>query len=262
LRNWLLAAVVAGVAAAVTAATTNLINSGGQALSDAIAPAPALTTPVSEPQPFAWTVSFASRPLNQCHRWMFARPIQEIPFRDLSTGDYENAGKWALEQGGVDITAATYTLTLQGLSDTDVVIRNIRIKLLSQQAPAHGTTIALGVDCGGTVAIRRYEVDLGAQDPQLMPVTAAGRPVPPQEQYVVSKSEPEVFQLSASLGNHPDAAPASYTFVYQFDWSQGGRSGTVDIATPAGKPFTVTAGDKNPYYVAYNGAWTDVTTIR
>jgi hypothetical protein len=262
LRNWFIAAVVAGVAAAITTATTSLISSGGQKLTDAIAPAPAaIASATSTELPVAWTVSFASGRLNECHRWMFAKPIQDIPFRDTSAGDSQNLGLWALGQGGVDVGAATYTVTLQGQSDTDVVIRNLRIKVLSKKAALPGTTIGLGGGCGGTVSVRHYSVEIGTPNPQLMQVNAAGAATPSDEQYVVSKSDPEVFQLFATIGKQPEAA-GSYTFVYQFDWSQGSRSGTVEITGPDGKPFGLTVGGKGPLYLSYNGNWTDLATIR
>jgi hypothetical protein len=202
--------------------------------------------------PIGWTVNFARNELTDCHRWIVPKPIQDIPVYDASAGD---EGLWALKEGGVDVNTATYTVTVQGLTDAAVVIRDLRVKILSQDPATHGTTIENGDGCGGQITVRPYVVDLTESNPELMTPTETGTLTPQEDVYTVSKSDPEVFQLEAELGNHPGATPYTYSFIYQFDWSQGAASGTVEIRGPDGKPFRLTPFDTGPPYLAMDGVW-------
>jgi hypothetical protein len=133
-----------------------------------------------------------------------------------------------------------------------VILRDIRIKMLSRTPALKGQTVG-GGECGGGLALREYRADLSAPNPHLVLKNPFGADSDTPQLYKVSTSDPEVFLLSAFLGTSP--APYYYTYVYQIDWSQGSSEGTVDIMAPNGKPFGATQPDTGPKHVAVGGKW-------
>ncbi|MDT5026455.1 MAG: hypothetical protein QOE61_2881, partial [Micromonosporaceae bacterium] len=135
-----------------------------------------------------------------------------------------------------------------------VIIRDLRVKVVSRAPAIVGTAIMRAADCGGTVSSRNYSVDLTASNPQLLLEDVHGEPTTDHQLYTVSKSDPEVFLL---IGHLTDSG--SVTYEYQVDWSQGSHSGTSDIVAPNGKPFAVTTGGTNPVYLPRDGQWAGLT---
>ncbi|MBS2963135.1 hypothetical protein KGA66_08770 [Actinocrinis puniceicyclus] len=248
----------AGITAAVVPMISNAVSSGAAKISTGTG----LTSPGA---PFSWTVALDNNAvLNGCHSWTFPEPITKIPFYDVGTGTHSLAQDetWALDHGGIDDENAAFDITLQGKTDEDVVIRNLRVKVLSRKEPVRGTGISSGMGCGSNLDVRHYSVDLSAPSPQLVLDNADGSTAPPDAQYTVSKSDPEVFCLEAYEGTIM-AQHYDETYVYEVDWSQGSQSGTVDISAPDGQPFELDYPPSDDrIYVASNGMWKDAATIQ
>ena len=193
---------------------------------------------VDRSAPLAWTVAPATTSeLNICHTWTFTRPLDRVP---LPTADErEGLNGWAREQRGIDNDSANYTVAVRGTGSEAVVLRGLRVRVLSRGPARTGVSVANGTGCGGAVTARYYVVDLDVPSPRLEFLGAyAGAAAPVDRAYRVSSADPEYFLLSA-VTDGPPSSPGFYSFVYEIDWSSGDESGTVTVSAPDGKPFEV-----------------------
>ena len=204
------------------------------------------TNKIARP-PFEWTVSRSANELNFCAEWVFQKPISEIPVRNFGGGIAKAAANesWAVHGGGTDVDSAAYTITLQGVTPDNVAIQDVRVKVLSRIPARHGTFVASKPGCGGVITVRHFEVKLKGLDPQIVP--AAGTASWP---YTISGKDIEELCLNASASGKYE-----YSFVYQIDWAQGGKTGTVEVRAPGGRPFTLTPLDHSRAYFVNNGKW-------
>lgn len=216
----------------------------------------------TESIPLTWHVDLANGQL--CHHWTFPKQISELPYHQFS--DMAQDDKWALSQGGVEKSTVLYTITVQSSSDTQVVIRDLRLKVLSTSSALSGITVIAHTGCGGGLTDRYYQGDLGSSDPRIILVDPSelGRPMatgvePVDQSYTVSKTDSEVFAVFIF-----DSSSKENLFDYQFqlDWSQGNKSGTANILAPDNKPFQLNAtaySRTDPVYYSSDGSWQKFT---
>lgn len=200
--------------------------------------------------PFGYTVSRTDGPANACMGWYFPRPIQKIPINGyVNASSAEDEEMWALRNGGSDINGGTYTITLQGNTATrNVAIKDIRVKVISKE-PAQPGTVVSGEGCGGGLTVERFNVYVDEASPKFTPQSGAT-----MWPYTISGTDIEYLLLDALLKGN--SSPIQYKFVYQIDWAQGSRQGTVTVTAPNGKPFTAyKALPGTSTYFADNGHW-------
>ena len=198
--------------------------------------------------PFTATISRSPNELNLCTTWVFKKPIAQIPVREFGGVNSAPADEiWAMRTGGVDVDQAAYTLTLQGSNSSDnVAIQDVRVRVLSRKPAARGTFISSGAGCGGVITVRYFEARLDVPAPQLFP--ASGTASWP---YSISGKSIEEICLEASVSGKYE-----YSYVYDVDWAQGDRSGTVEVRAPGGRPFVLTPSRGARSYFNNNGKWT------
>lgn len=258
-RNQVGSIIGAAVVAALALLLSKLILTAG----DKISQATGISTPTP---PFIVTVSRGPEgELNECNAWMFRQPITDIPVQEFNGTHIADTETWVIAHGGVDASAAAYSVTIQGTSDQDVILSDIRVKVLARKpALTWPTLIFDGLGCGGRISVRNYSVNLDDATPQLVLTDSAGSVAPPAE-YTVSKSDPEVMTFAARVtspaGDSNSAIDSfqEYIYVYQIDWRQGSESGTIEVDAPNGKPFELTPYPNESLYQPINGSWTQIT---
>ena len=256
-RNRVMAAVGAGVTAAVVPMISGLVTGGAARIGAA--------TGLSSPSaPLSWTVAFDDGQLNACHGWTFPQPLAAIPFHDMAgygRSDGPADEVWALQHGGVDEYSALFDITVQGKTDAAVVIRDLRVKVLSRKASLSGTRIVSETGCGAEVSVRYLSVDLSSAKPELVLNNTDESTAAPAAEYTVSQSDPEVFAIEAY--NWTTSGPRhDETYVYEFDWSQGSASGTVDVLAPDGRPFELNNPSDDPTaYTSNQGVWANTDSL-
>lgn len=211
-----------------------------------------MITPGPAPQPapsvpFGYAAARTVGPASECAGWLFPQPIQKIPYTDLGQ-DADVDEKWALSNGAADVDGGAYTIALQGDSATDlVVIRAVYIKILSHKPAQAGTVIYNHLGCGGGLPTQLFTVQVDSPNPQFVAQNGAV-----QWPYTISTT-PEYLILDAQLSS---SDKDEYQFVYQIEWSQGGRLNTVTVTAPNGKPFTaVPVLPGSSQYYGENGHW-------
>ncbi|MEV0429768.1 hypothetical protein [Micromonospora sp. NPDC050495] len=214
----------AGVAAAVVTAvvTAWLLASG-------LAPPP----PESHGLPFTIAVRTSH---DSSLGWLIDAPVAKIPARP---GWAEDWSSWAREAAGVPAFGSEVYFTVQGISEAQVTLTDLRVRVLARRPPVPGVLIGLGG--GGSGAYRWVDADLDKQPPLL----TSGRfeegeqHVPEHERkeirfpYRVSVSDAETFVVVG----HTAACDCDWTI--EVDWASQGRTGTVTV-DDAGRPFRVT----------------------
>ena len=201
--------------------------------------------------PLSWVVTRSGNSDNECESWLFPGPVSKIPVRNFQGArDPAADERWALRNGAADINGGAYTVALQGSTVEDVVIRDVRVKILWRSHVRRGTEIDSGGGCGGGLTPQDFAVSLDSPQVPLIPRNNATK-----WPYVISsRLAPEYLVLDASLGSM--AGGDEYHFVYEVDWSQGSRSGTATAYSPDGRPFTaVPAIPGAPEYHSLNGKW-------
>ena len=199
--------------------------------------------------PFGVTVSRTNGQVSDCAAWLFPKPIQEIPYRSLSGGQDAAADEvWAFRNGAADVDGGGYTITLQGFSSTDnVIIRDVRIEVLSRKPAPGGTVISETMGCGGGLAAQLFRVEVDSPDPQFVAENGATR-----WPYTISGTDVEYLVVSAGIS---PSDRDEYQFVYKIDWSQGSRQDTMTVRAPDGKPFTAVPNRPGSGYTSDNGHW-------
>lgn len=144
---------------------------------------------------------------------------------------------WVREHGGFD-DSPVYLLTVQGTSSTAVVLQGLRVvdveRRVAPEAPV-GLSRCFG---GGDVYPRRFEVDLDAPQPVVVPVggdldiPGDGADPAVTFPYSVDAGDPEVFWVTV-------ANRACYcSFALELFWNSGGEFGATQIELDGGA-FTV-----------------------
>lgn len=199
--------------------------------------------------PFSWVVTPQDDPGNGCLAWLFHEPVSKIPPLG-GRGDPLAEQRWALRNGAVDIGGRAYTVALQGTTRQNAIIQDVRVKIVARQRLRRGTQVGVGEGCGGGLAAQEFRVNVDRPDPKLVPVNGAVT-----WPYVLSARKlPEYLVLHAGLKDRTGAR--EYHFVYQIDWLQGSRHGTVTVPAPDGRLFALAPSTaRAPVYGSRGGRW-------
>jgi hypothetical protein len=167
----------------------------------------------------------------------FAQPTRP-PSDEHPDGSWENL---PAADGTVSANTSRVLVTLQGRSQKAVVLTGISIDVSARRNPPAGTLLTS--ECGGPGAFRYLAADLDSDPPVITTELGAGDPPSGMENagpikfpYIVSASEPEVFEIDAST------TECDCDWTARVSWQSDGRSGSITISNN-GKPFR-TSSDK------------------
>ncbi|WP_159060625.1 transcriptional regulator, partial [Streptomyces acidiscabies] len=191
--------------------------------------------------PLAWTVD--SHVWNQgCgHYYVIDQPPAQVPPPPMS----QDARAWATAEGGLHGKETMVRISVQGRSDTAVVLEALRVRVVGRGTPAAGNAYAMDQGCGGSLTPREFAVDLDKDRPiaHSMPGNDAGTELPAVSfPYRVSAKDPEILLVTART------AGCDCSWYLELDWSSQGRAGTVRV-DDGGRPFRTTAITGLPRYV-------------
>ncbi|WP_432057925.1 helix-turn-helix domain-containing protein [Streptomyces sp. bgisy022] len=194
---------------------------------------PAATGPARAPAPdgppLTWTVDDQVWAHGCGHAYVVDAPPERVPPPPAP----QDAGAWARAQRAVHGGETIVELSVQGTSDTAVVLTALRVRVVGRGAPAQGNAYAVDQGCGGALTPRYFAVDLDKDRPLARPVAGndAGTPIPAVRlPYRVSARDPEVLRVTARTGG------CDCRWYLELDWSSQGRSGTVRV-DDHGRPF-------------------------
>ncbi len=124
-------------------------------------------------------------------------------------------------------------LSVQGRTDTAVVLEALRVRVVGRTAAAQGNAYAMDNGCGGSLTPRYFDVNLDKDRPiaHAVPGNDAGTPIPAVRMpYRVSARDPEVLLVTART------ATCDCRWYLELDWSSQGSRGTVRVDDD-GRPF-------------------------
>ncbi|GHD50869.1 helix-turn-helix domain-containing protein [Streptomyces galbus] len=190
--------------------------------------------------PLAWATDPLVWDKGCDHDYVIDKPPSEVPPPPVE----QDAGLWAATQHAVHGRHTLVRITVQGRSDTAVVLEALHVRIAGRDAPAAGNAYGMGQGCGGDLAPRRFAVDLDIDRPVARPQDGAdvGRRLPAVRfPYRVSAEDPEVLLVDATTRAHDTR------WYLELDWSCQGRTGTVRI-DDHGRPFRTTGITGRPHY--------------
>ncbi len=174
------------------------------------------------------------------HDYVIAKEPAQVPPPPAP----QDAAPWAATQNAVHGGETLVQLTVQGRSDTAVVLEALRVRVSGRTAPAEGSAYAMDQGCGGAVTPRSFAVDLDKDRPLARAVAGndSGTPIPAVRMpYRVSAKDPEVLLVTAGTRT------CDCRWYLELDWSSQGRTGTVRI-DDNGRPFRTSAIKGLPRY--------------
>lgn len=234
---WAAATLVAGLTTFASGAINSLLQSGVETLSGP--PFSVLTERYAGPCPHTYIIPGS------------AETVKPPPPVD-SSGSLEERDQWAMALGGVDAGDTRVMITVHGRSDQQVILQDLRIEIVSRDPLVSGYSFSGA--CGEMFAVRFLDVDLD----QVPPVIVGGGgwrdegsdvpvPVKPVEfPYVISKTDPEAFDLVAST------AECNCTWRAKLKWISDGKTGEITIDDD-GKPFRTHTEKDYASFVSYAG---------
>ncbi|MFH9985409.1 helix-turn-helix domain-containing protein [Streptomyces luteogriseus] len=199
-------------------------------------PSPRTTPPAggSTPAPpLTWSADSQAWKLGCGHDYVVAKPPGQVPPPPVP----QDAGVWAASQNAVHGSETLVQLTVQGRTDTAVVLEALRVRVVGRTAPARGNAYAMGRGCGGSITPRSFDVNLDKDRPIARAVAGndTGTPIPAVRMpYRVSARDPEVLLVNARTQG------CDCRWYLELDWSSQGRTGTVRI-DDRGRPFRTSA---------------------
>ncbi|AXL91783.1 transcriptional regulator [Streptomyces sp. CB09001] len=191
--------------------------------------------------PLTWAVNSQAWKLGCGHDYVIARPPGQVPPPPAP----QDAAPWAATQNAVHGGETLVQLSVQGRSDTAVVLEALRVRVVGRTSPAEGNTYAMDQGCGGSITPRSFAVDLDKDRPiaRAVPGNDSGTPIPAVRMpYRVSAEDPEVLLVTAGTSS------CDCRWYLELDWSSQGRTGTVRVDDD-GRPFRTSAVEGLPRYV-------------
>ncbi|MER6164398.1 helix-turn-helix domain-containing protein [Streptomyces violaceorubidus] len=191
--------------------------------------------------PLAWSVNSQAWKLGCGHDYVIAKPPGQVPPPPAP----QDAAPWAATQSAVHGGETLVQLSVQGRSDTAVVLEALRVRVVGRTAPAEGNAYAMDQGCGGSITPRYFAVDLDKDRPIARAVAGndSGTPIPAVRMpYRVSAKDPEVLLVTAGTST------CDCRWYLELDWSSQGRTGTVRVDDD-GRPFRTSAIEGLPRYV-------------
>lgn len=215
-------------------------------------PAPSSPTPRHKPAapgtsrapaagpPLTWSADSQAWAYGCGHDYVIAKPPDRVPPPPAP----QDAGTWAATQEAVHGGETLVELSVQGTSETAVVLTALRVRVAGRSGPVPGNAYAMDQGCGGALTPRYFDVDLDKDRPIARAVAGndAGTPIPAVRMpYRVSVSDPEVLLVTART------AGCDCRWYLELDWSSRGRTGTVRI-DDHGRPFRTSGTGGLPHY--------------
>ncbi|PPS91414.1 transcriptional regulator [Streptomyces sp. MH60] len=191
--------------------------------------------------PLTWSVNSQAWKLGCGHDYVIAKPPSQVPPPPAP----QDAAPWAATQSAVHGGETLVQFSVQGRSDTAVVLEALRVRVVGRTAPAEGNAYAMDQGCGGSITPRYFAVDLDKDRPIARAVAGndAGTPIPAVRMpYRVSAKDPEVLLVTAGTSS------CDCRWYLELDWSSQGRTGTVRIDDD-GRPFRTSAIEGLPRYM-------------
>ncbi|WP_411100921.1 helix-turn-helix domain-containing protein [Streptomyces sp. x-45] len=191
--------------------------------------------------PLSWSVNSQAWKLGCGHDYVIAKPPGQVPPPPAP----QDAAPWAATQSAVHGGETLVQLSVQGRSDTAVVLEALRVRVVGRTAPAEGNAYAMDQGCGGSITPRSFAVDLDKDRPIARAVAGndSGTPIPAVRMpYRVSAKDPEVLLVTAGTSS------CDCRWYLELDWSSQGRTGTVRIDDD-GRPFRTSAIEGLPRYM-------------
>ncbi|MFF7765857.1 helix-turn-helix domain-containing protein [Streptomyces massasporeus] len=207
-------------------------------------PSPRTTPPTggsATAPPLTWSADSQAWELGCAHDYVIARPPGQVAPPPVP----QDAGVWAASQNAVHGGETLVELTVQGRTDTAVVLEALRVRVVGRTAPAQGNAYAMDRGCGGSITPRSFDVNLDKDRPIARAVAGsdAGTPIPAVRMpYRVSARDPEVLLVNARTQG------CDCRWYLELDWSSQGRTGTVRI-DDKGRPFRTSGIKGLPRYV-------------
>ncbi|WP_327237934.1 helix-turn-helix domain-containing protein [Streptomyces sp. NBC_01317] len=155
-----------------------------------------------------------------------------------------DAEPWARSVGAVDAGESSVRVTVQGKSDTAVVLQALHVRIAAKRTPLPYRTYHMSPGCGGSLTPRLFDIDLDASRPLARSKAGndAGEPIPAVSfPYRVSATDPEILLATGR------AVTCDCAWYLELEWSSGARSGTVRI-DDHGKPFRTSGLRGRPAY--------------
>ncbi|MFH8239056.1 helix-turn-helix domain-containing protein [Streptomyces sp. NPDC018321] len=190
--------------------------------------------------PLTWSVNSQEWKLGCGHDYVIDKPPSQVPPPPAP----QDAAPWAATQNAAHGRETLVQLSVQGRSETAVVLEALRVRVAGRTAPAEGNAYAMDQGCGGSVTPRYFAVDLDKDRPIARAVAGndSGTPIPAVRMpYRVSAKDPEVLLVTAGTSS------CDCRWYLELDWSSQGRKGTVRIDDD-GRPFRTSAIDGLPRY--------------
>ncbi|WP_435859422.1 helix-turn-helix domain-containing protein [Streptomyces parvulus] len=190
--------------------------------------------------PLTWSVNSHAWKFGCGHDYVIAQPPGRVPPPPAP----QDAAPWAATQNAVHGGETLVQLTVQGLSDTAVVLEALRVRVVGRSAPAGGNAYAMDQGCGGSLTPRAFAVDLDKDRPLARAVAGndAGTPIPAVRMpYRVSATDPEVLHVTAATRT------CDCQWYLELDWSSQGRTGTLRV-DDGGRPFRTSSVEGLPRY--------------
>ncbi|MEV5366191.1 helix-turn-helix transcriptional regulator [Streptomyces cellulosae] len=227
----------------VTSPSPSARHSGNGTASEAPRPAGSPTAPddaPAGPPPLTWSVNDHAWSYGCGHDYVVAKPPAQVPPPPAP----QDARTWAATQSAVHGKETLVELSVQGTSDTAVVLTALRVRVAGRSVPAPGNAYAMDQGCGGALTPRYFDVNLDKDRPIARAVAGndAGTPMPAVRMpYRVSATDPEVLMITARTEG------CDCRWYLELDWSSQGRTGTVRI-DDRGRPFRTSAVAGLPHY--------------
>ncbi|HEX6967286.1 MAG TPA: hypothetical protein VF174_00435 [Micromonosporaceae bacterium] len=210
---------MAGVAAAVVAAlATSWVM--------------ALQAPEDRTEELPFTVAVGASQ-NATIGWISDRPLSQLPTRPSYQDDWS---EWVSAADAVPVERHAVHLVVQGRSDAQVTILDMKVRVLARRPPITGTHFRkAGGDAG---SFRWVAVDLDTEPPEMSSGLAEEllflapeherRPI--RFPYRVSLSDAETFVVEAYTQE------CDCYWVIELSWASQGRTGTT-VIDDGGRPF-------------------------
>ncbi|MFC1421536.1 hypothetical protein [Streptacidiphilus cavernicola] len=207
--------------------------------------------------PFTYALTYMPD-ASQCEGWVFpGKQPSDMPSPPVGGLTSE----WAHSHGGIDDVTTRLKIVLQGATQADVELSNLRVVDVRKQKPVAGTDVKLSTQCGGVIEDRVFQVALGTLTPQIRLVTDKGDGTPSVGDVPVSfktaDNDPEVWIIEASdslaIGKPNTSCGCTATWRLAVDWSYKGESKTL-IIDDHGRPFQ-TGGSGTATLLELNGSW-------
>ncbi len=164
----------------------------------------------------------------------------------------QDAAAWAAGVAAVHGGRTNVEVTVQGVGDATVVLRDLHVRVVDRRAPLPWSVYAMSPGCGGSLTPARFTVDLDADRPLAEPADGydadgPGRTLPATRFPVtVSAADPQVLRVEAS------ASRCDCDWYLELEWSAGGREGVLRVDA-AGRPFRTSGVAGRPVYFHEEG---------